>query len=165
MRSRRRSFRAVSEMISVLILLGIAVVAGYFIYRGYFLQAQQQQASIRMAVEIAKERIGERFSIVDGYIRIINSTAKELVIIVYNHGDVDVTFYRIRVPAVKEGGDMILLTFEINKTIPKGKIGVIRIKINDPTISYPPGIVVRITAETMSGRIYSFNVKTIGGVS
>lgn len=158
-----RGFRAVSEMISIIVLLGIAIIAGYFIYRGYFLQAQQQEVSIRMAVEIARERIGERFSIVDGYIRLINSSAKELVIIIYNHGDVDITFHKIYVPAVKEGGDLVVLTFEVNKTIEKGKIGSIRIMINDPTISYPPGIVVRITATTMSERIYSFNVKTIRG--
>ena len=163
MRTRNRNFRAISEMISVLILLGIAIVAGYFIYRGYFLQTQQQAASIRAAIEIARERIGERFTLVDGYIRIVNTTTKELVLVIYNHGDVPVEFYRIRVPAVKEGGDLIVLTFEVNKTINKGDIDVIRIRIDDPTISYPPGIAVRITIETMTRRIYSFYVTTLRG--
>jgi hypothetical protein len=163
LKTHRRGYRAISEMVSVLILLGIAVVAGIIIYRGYFLQTQQQQVSIEQAVELARKRIGERFSLVDGYIRIINYTTKELVLIIYNHGDVDVTFWKIYVPAVREGGDLVLLTFEVNKTIPKGSIDTIKIVINDPTLGYPPGITVRITVQTFSYRLYSFDIRTIGG--
>jgi len=150
-------------MISTMILLGIALVAGYMVYRSFYLQMQQQAAGMRAVTEIARQRIGERFTIVEGYIRIVNATYKEVVIVIYNDGDVDVTFTKIRVPAIKEGGDLTLLSFEVNKTIRKGDVGVIKLGISDPSIGYPPGIAVRVVAETASRRIYSFELITVKG--
>ncbi len=159
-----RRFKAISEMISVIMLLGIALIAGYIIYRAFVLQTQQQQASAARAVELARERIAERFSLVAGYIRVVNESTKEVVLVIYNYGDIDVKFTKLYVPAIAKGGKLVILTYEINTTIKKGDIDTIRITINNPNINYPPGIIVRVSVMTSLNRIYTFNVRTIGGV-
>jgi len=155
--------RGQAEIVSTMILLGIALIAGYMVYRSFYLQMQQQAVGVQAATEIARQRIGERFTIVEGYIRVVNSTYKEVVIVIYNDGDIDVTFTKIRVPAIGEGGDLILLSFELSKTIRKGDVGVIKLGISDPSVSYPPGIAVKVFAETSSKRIYSFELITVKG--
>jgi len=158
----RRKYRAISEMISILILMGIAIVAGYFLYRAYVLQAQRQQLATEIATEIARKRIAERFTLVDGYIKIYDNGTKHLVLVIYNFGDTDIMFTKIYLPAVSEGGRLKVLSFEVNKTIKMGDTDVISVKINDPTVSYPPGIIVKVNIMTDISGPYTFEVKTIG---
>jgi len=167
--SRKYSnLKAVSEIVSVLILLGISVVAGYFIYRGYVYQAQRQQYSVSVVEKIAYERIRERFSILGGYIRIINSTTKEFVLVIYNHGETDLKIWKVHIPAIIQGGDLVYLRYELNITIPSKEIRTIKITIDDPTLGYAPGMIARILlyTQTLGGqtpRIYEFNVSVIQG--
>lgn len=163
MKAANRSFRAVSEMVSILILLGVSVIAGYLIYRGFLYQAQRQQYSIALIERAARERIGERFSLVAGYIRIINSTTKEFVLVIYNHGETDLKIWKVHVPAILEGGHLKRLVYELNRTILSREIGAIRIVIDDPTIGYPPGVSVKIEMYTFSNRVYEFSVPVIRG--
>lgn len=162
-RKNDRSFKAISEIISVLILLGITVFAGYFIYRGYLYQAQRQQYSVAVAEKIARERIGERFSLVTGYIRVVNSSTKEFVLIIYNHGEADLRIWKVLVPAIAEGGYIVYLRYELNRTIPSREIGTIKIVIDDPSLGYAPGTVARVRLYTYTNRLYEFNVPVIKG--
>lgn len=158
-----RSLKAVSEIVSIMILLGVTIFAGYFIYRGYLYQAQRQQYSVATAEKIARERIGERFSIITGYIRIINTTVKEFILVIYNHGEADLKIWKVFIPAIAEGGHIVYLRYELNRTIPSREIGTIRIVIDDPAIGYAPGTTARIRLYTYTNRVYEFNIQVIRG--
>lgn len=157
----RKTLKLVSEAISVLILMGIAVVAGYIIYRGLLFQMLTQQYGVQAASEIARSRIAERFDLVDGVIKMYNASYKELVLIIYNYGDKDIVVEKVFVPGITYGGKLKINIYDVNYKIKHGETDVVRIAINDTSVSYPPGIIIRVSMQTDIGRIYSLNVKTV----
>jgi archaellum component FlaF (FlaF/FlaG flagellin family) len=154
-----RGFKAVSETIAVLILIGITVLAGYVIYRAYTMQLRRQQAGVIAAEQLARERIGEKIALVDGY---INTSNNHVVLILYNFGDVDVKIVKIIVPGITSNGQYKIFTFNKEYDLKRHQILRIDLTIDDPTITYPPGVTVKVNVWTSIGRIYSFDIKTVG---
>jgi len=159
----RKALRGVSEIVSVILLLGLSIIAGYLVFRAFFLQARQQQMSIAYSTEVARQRISERFTVVDGFIIIRNISTKEFILTIYNHGEVDIEFKRVRVPFVAIGGDLRILSFDIDWKVKSNSVDTLRIVIDDPEINLSPGISVRILLESSSGRIFNIEIYTIKG--
>jgi len=159
----RKTLRGVSEIISVILLLGISIIGGYLVFRAFFLQTRQQQLSIVYSTEVARQRISERFTIVDGFIIIRNISTKEFILTIYNHGETDIEFKRVRIPFVSVGGDLRIISYDIDWKVKSNSVNTLRIVIDDPEINLPPGISVRILLESSSGRIFNIEIYTVRG--
>ncbi len=134
------------------------MIAGYLIYRAYSIQLRQQQAGVALATRLSRSRIAEKIILVTGF---INVTNKEVMLVFYNFGEEDTYITKIVIPGLKAGGKLELLVFAKDYRIPKRGVRTIILKINDPDIGYPPGISVRITVWSITGRVYSYNVRTV----
>ncbi len=159
MARRARGFRAQTEMISIMILISITVIAGYLVYRAYTEQMKQQQAGVSLVSRMARSRIAERITLVAGYINVSNN---KVILIFNNFGDEDTNITKIIIPAIKVGGEIELMVFKVNEKIPRGQVKTIIISINRKDVGYPPGISVRINVWTLTGRVYSYNIRTVG---
>ncbi len=155
----RSGMRAQVEMISIMILISITLIAGYLIYRAYTMQLQQQQAGVALATKLSKSRIAEKLVLVTGFINVSN---KKVILVFYNFGDEDTYITKIVIPGMKAGGELKLFVFKGEYRVPRRDIRTLRFTISDPNVGYPPGISVRITVWTLTGRVYSYNIRTVG---
>ncbi len=146
-------------MISVILLISITVVAGYLIYRSYSIQLRQQQRGVAIATKLARSLIAEKLTLISGY---INVTSKKAVLIFYNFGDEATNITRIVIPGVAPGGKIQVFVFNTNVEIPRRDVKTVVLDLSGKDVSYPPGIAVKINVWTITGRVYTFNIKTIG---
>lgn len=144
-------------------LIGVAIVAGYVVYRQFLQQTRVQQAGLMELEEQAWRRIGEKVSFVDGYIRLINLTHKEVLIILYNYGDYDVTIREIRVYGVFLNGSLVTEAFKLNYRVPPGRVGYIKLYVTKPEVGFPPGSVVKTILITESRKTIEINLRVIRG--
>ncbi len=165
--------KAISESITTLILIGITLLAGYIIYRGYTIQVSSAQTGIREASEVARARIAEKIDIVDAYIDV---TTNNLTIIIYNYGFEDINVREILVPILINGTILSMRIFRAydepsisNPVIKRRNLTKIVININqtasdlppEDRIVYPAGLLVKIAMFTDSGRKYEFYAYTV----
>ncbi len=146
-------------MISIILLLSITVVAGYLIYRSYSLQLRQQQRGVALATKLAKSLIAEKITLISGF---INTSNKKAVLIFYNFGDQATNITKIVIPGIAPGGRIVVFVFNTNVEIPPKDVKTIILDLSGKDVSYPPGIAVKINVWTITGRVYTFNIKTIG---
>lgn len=160
-------WKLIAESISVIMMIGIAVIAGYVIYRSFTYQYRQQYFGVRRVGEEALKRIGERLIYVDGYLRVINISHKELVLTLYNGGDYDITVVEVRLPGIvfiAPGNTSIkVIAIKTNYVLAKDKVTTMRLTVIDETVGYAPGMIVTIVLKTDTGRFYEYNVKVVRG--
>jgi len=158
-----KRLKLIAESISVIMLIGVAIVAGYIVYRQFIQQTRVQQVGLMELEEQAWRRIGEKIGFVDGYIRLINLTHKEVLIILYNYGDYDITIKEVRIYGVFINGSIITEVFKLNHRIPPGRVSYLKLYITKPEIGFPPGSLVKTILITESRRMIEINLKVIRG--
>lgn len=158
-----KRFKLIAESISVIMLIGVAIVAGYVVYRQFIQQTRIQQTGLRELEEQAWRRIGEKVSFVDGYILLINLTHKKILIVLYNYGDYDITIREVRVYGVFLNGSIVLEVFKLNYKIPQGELGNIVLYIVKPEVGFPPGALVKAILITESRKMIEINLRVVRG--
>ncbi|GEM_PF-5011979 len=162
--------KAISESITMLILISITLITGYLIYRGYMLRISTAQSGISEATRVASSRIAEKIDIIDAYIDV---TTNNLTIIIYNYGNENITIEQLIVPVIVNGSVIKTRIFHgddiVPNVLPRRDLVEVMVNINrtgddlEPgdRITYPPRILVKIAMFTDSGRRYEFYARTV----
>ncbi len=149
--------KAVSEAITTLILISIAMLAGYMVYRAYTLRVSATSATFGRASEIARSRIAEKLELVEGYIDANTSTVH---LIVYNYGRETIGLRQLVIPVIVNGSKQEIRVIKLEVDIPKKNVTEVKIRLGDD-ITYPRNILVKIVLFTDSNRRYEYFIRTI----
>ncbi len=149
--------KAISEAITTLILVSIAMLAGYMVYRAYTLRMSATSATFSKASEIARSRIAEKIELVEGYIDVNTSTVH---LILYNYGREKIGIRQVILPVIVNGTQQQLRIIDLKVDIPKKNVTEVIIKLGDD-VTYPRNILVKIVMFTDSDRKYEYFIRTI----